>query len=68
MKSRTKIITVMLLLITVCATALTVWWFLGHQEPLPEGLRILWDSLLNLTLLGGVIFDIGLWRFRKQFN
>ena len=32
------------------------------------GLRVLWDSLLNLTLLGGVIFAIGLWRFRKQFE
>ncbi|MCK4501593.1 MAG: efflux RND transporter periplasmic adaptor subunit, partial [Desulfuromonadales bacterium] len=38
MKSRTKTITFTLLLITVCATALTAWWFLGHQEPLPEGL------------------------------
>jgi ABC-2 type transport system permease protein len=32
------------------------------------GLHILWDSLLNLTLLGGVIFAIGLWRFRRQFK
>lgn len=32
------------------------------------GLPILWDSLLNLTLLGTVIFAIGLWRFRKQFE
>ncbi|MBE9487330.1 MAG: ABC transporter permease [Chloroflexi bacterium] len=32
------------------------------------GLRVLWDSLLNLTLLGGVIFAIGLWRFRRQFK
>ncbi|MCK4621377.1 MAG: ABC transporter permease [Desulfuromonadales bacterium] len=32
------------------------------------GLRVLWDSLLNLTLLGGVIFAIGLWRFRRQFE
>ncbi|MBW1750363.1 MAG: ABC transporter permease [Deltaproteobacteria bacterium] len=32
------------------------------------GLRVLWDSLLNLTLLGGVIFTVGLWRFRRQFN
>jgi len=31
------------------------------------GLRVLWDSLLNLTLLGGVIFPIGLLRFQKQF-
>ena len=31
------------------------------------GLRVLWDSLLNLTLLGGVIFSIGLLRFQKQF-
>jgi HlyD family secretion protein len=38
MKSRAKTITVMLLLIAVCATVLTSWWFLGRQEPLPEGL------------------------------
>lgn len=38
MKSRTKTITVTLLLIVLCATALTAWWFLGRQEPLPEGL------------------------------
>jgi ABC-2 type transport system permease protein len=31
------------------------------------GVHILWDSLLSLTLLGGVIFAIGLWRFRRQF-
>lgn len=32
------------------------------------GLHVLWDSLLNLTLLGGGIFSVGLWRFRRQFN
>lgn len=32
------------------------------------GVHILWDSLLSLTLLGGVIFAIGLWRFRRQFE
>ncbi len=32
------------------------------------GVNILWDSLLSLTLLGGVIFAIGLWRFRRQFR
>lgn len=38
MKSRTKTITIILLLTAVCAAALTVWWFWGRQEPLPEGL------------------------------
>jgi HlyD family secretion protein len=38
MKSRTKTITVMLLLTAACATVLTAWWFWGRQEPLPEGL------------------------------
>ncbi|MEA3543987.1 MAG: efflux RND transporter periplasmic adaptor subunit [Thermodesulfobacteriota bacterium] len=38
MKNRTKTITFTLLLIAVCATALTAWWFWGRQEPLAEGL------------------------------
>jgi ABC-2 type transport system permease protein len=32
------------------------------------GLDILWDSLLGLTLLGGLIFGFGVWRFRRQFE
>ncbi len=32
------------------------------------GVKVLWDSLLSLTLLGGLIFAGGLWRFRRQFN
>jgi ABC-2 type transport system permease protein len=31
------------------------------------GLTILWDSLLNLSSLGLVIFSFGIWRFRRQF-
>lgn len=33
-----------------------------------SGLRILWDSLLGLTLLGSLIFGFGVWRFRRQFE
>ena len=32
------------------------------------GIEILWDSLLGLSVLGGVFFNIGVWRFRKQFG
>ncbi len=32
------------------------------------GLNILWDSLIGLTLLGSVIFSIGVWRFKRQFG
>lgn len=32
------------------------------------GLEILWDSLLELTLLGSVIFLFGVWRFQRKFN
>jgi len=32
------------------------------------GLRILWDSLLGLGLLGGLVFGFGVWRFRRQFG
>jgi ABC-2 type transport system permease protein len=32
------------------------------------GLGILWDSLLGLALLGGLIFGFGVWRFRRQFK
>jgi len=31
------------------------------------GLPVLWDSLLNLALLGSGIFAVGLCRFRRQF-
>jgi ABC-2 type transport system permease protein len=32
------------------------------------GLTILWDSVLPMALLGGVLFGFGLWRFRRQFE
>jgi len=32
------------------------------------GLKILWDSLLGLTLLGSLIFSFGVWRFQRQFG
>lgn len=32
------------------------------------GLDILWDSLLGLTLLGSLIFSVGVWRFKRQFG
>lgn len=32
------------------------------------GLDILWDSLLGLILIGMLMFGIGVWRFRRQFN
>ncbi|MBX3334085.1 MAG: ABC transporter permease [Nitrospira sp.] len=31
------------------------------------GLELLWDSILTMALLGGVLFGLGLWRFRRQF-
>jgi ABC-2 type transport system permease protein len=31
-------------------------------------LSILWDSVLPMALLGGVLFGFGLWRFRRQFE
>ena len=33
-----------------------------------DGLDILWDSLLGLTLLGILIFIFGVWRFKRQFS
>lgn len=32
------------------------------------GPAILWDSILIMTLLGGVVFGLGIWRFRRQFK
>lgn len=32
------------------------------------GLKILWDDLLEMALLGSFIFGMGMWRFRKQFG
>jgi len=32
------------------------------------GLNIIWDSLIGLTLLGSVIFSVGVWRFKRQFG
>jgi len=31
------------------------------------GLELLWDSILALALLGGSLFGLGMWRFRRQF-
>lgn len=31
------------------------------------GLDLLWDSVLAMALLGGALFGLGLWRFRRQF-
>jgi len=31
------------------------------------GLEILWQPVLAMTALGGTLFGIGTWRFRKQF-
>ena len=32
------------------------------------GLKILWDSLLGLILLGSLVFSFGVWHFRRQFR
>jgi ABC-2 type transport system permease protein len=32
------------------------------------GVDILWDSMLGLSVLGGVFFSFGVWRFRRQFG
>lgn len=32
------------------------------------GLDVLWDSILAMALLGGALFGLGMWRFRKQFQ
>ncbi len=32
------------------------------------GLKILWDSIAAMALLGGIIFGFGIWRFRRQFG
>lgn len=31
------------------------------------GLDLLWDSVLAMALLGGALFGLGMWRFRRQF-
>ncbi len=31
------------------------------------GLELLWDSVLAIALLGGVLFGLAMWRFRRQF-
>ncbi|MDH5347077.1 MAG: ABC transporter permease, partial [Nitrospira sp.] len=31
------------------------------------GLDLLWDSVLAMALLGGTMFGLGMWRFRRQF-
>ncbi len=32
------------------------------------GLDILWDSVIGIALLGGVLFGFGMWRFHRQFE
>ncbi len=32
------------------------------------GIKILWDSLLGLGMLGSLVFSFGVWRFRRQFR
>jgi|GEM_PF-24533 len=32
------------------------------------GLSLLWDSVLGMSLLGGALFGLGLWRLRGQFQ
>lgn len=32
------------------------------------GVDVIWDSLLGLSVLGGVFFNFGVWRFRRQFG
>lgn len=32
------------------------------------GLEVLWDSILAMALLGGGLFGLGMWRFRKQLE
>ncbi len=32
------------------------------------GINILWDSILELALLGTAIFTLGIWHFKKQFR
>ena len=32
------------------------------------GIDVLWDSVLAMALLGGVVFGFGVWRFRRQFG
>lgn len=32
------------------------------------GVRLLWDSILAMALVGSVVFGVGMWRFRRQFG
>ncbi|MBN1342680.1 MAG: ABC transporter permease [Phycisphaerae bacterium] len=32
------------------------------------GLRLLWDSILAMAFVGGIVFGVGMWRFRRQFG
>ena len=32
------------------------------------GLKILWDSVLAMAVLGAALFGFGMWRFRRQFE
>ncbi len=48
-----------------------LYWFieLGYGILLKgAGLRVLWDSVIGLTLLGSLLFVFGVLRFRKQFG
>ncbi len=33
-----------------------------------SGLRLLWDSVLGMSILGGSLFGLGMWRLRQQFQ
>lgn len=32
------------------------------------GIELLWDSIVAMALLGGVLFSLGMWRFRRQLG
>lgn len=32
------------------------------------GVEVLWDSIVAIVLLGGALFGLGMWRFRKQLE
>ncbi len=32
------------------------------------GVKLLWDAILGLALLGSLLFGFGVWRFRRQFG
>lgn len=32
------------------------------------GMAMLWDSVLAMAVLGGAVFGVGMWRFRRLFE